>query len=151
MKRIVVGSITHAQLYRPEPGERYAVLSFVDVGVEVPRIERLAGLVERLVISADDCTPSDAEFNGRRLRPLSQAQAKQIARFVHANADRIDTLVIHCHAGLSRSPAAALEIAQALAIAEIEMLNGESVIPNEHVRDTLRVALAMQKEQPPLA
>lgn len=149
MKRIVVGSISHAQSYRAEPGERYAVLSFVDVGVEVPRIERREGLVERLVISADDCTPNDAEFNGRRLRPLSQAQAKQIARFVHANADRIDTLVIHCHAGLSRSPAAALEIAQALAIAEIEMLNGESVIPNEHVRDILRVALESQKPQMP--
>jgi predicted protein tyrosine phosphatase len=149
VKRIVVGSISHAQSYRAEPGERYAVLSFVDVGAEVPRIERREGLVERLVISADDCTPNDAEFNGRRLLPLSQAQAKQIARFVHANADRIDTLVIHCHAGLSRSPAAALEIAQALAIAEIEMLNGESVIPNEHVRDILRVALESQKPQMP--
>jgi predicted protein tyrosine phosphatase len=124
------------------------VLSFVDVGVEVPHIDRREGMVERLVIAADDCTPHDPPFNGVRLRPLSEAQAKQIARFVHANAARIDTLVIHCHAGISRSPGAALAIAESLAIAEIEMLNGESVLPNQHVRDTLRVALALQKEQP---
>jgi predicted protein tyrosine phosphatase len=141
--------MSQAQAYRPQPGERYAMLSFVDVGVEVPHIERREGLLERLVIAADDCTPHDPPFNGRRLRPLSEAQAKQVARFVRANADRIDTLVIHCHAGLSRSPGAAVAIAEALAIAEIEMLNGESVVPNQHVRDTLRVALALHKEQSP--
>lgn len=141
MKRIVVGSISHAQLYRPQPGERYAVLSFVDVGTEPAHIERGEGLVERLVISCDDCTPADPPFNGRYLRPLSEAQAKQVARFVRANVDRIDTLLIHCHAGLSRSPGAALAIAEALEIAQVEMLNGDSVIPNPHVRETVRAAL----------
>lgn len=141
MKRIVVGSIAHAQSYSPKPGERYAVLSFVDVGVEPPHMQRREGLVERLVISCDDCTPGDPPFNGRRLRPLSEAQAKQVARFVHANAGRIDTLVVHCHAGISRSPGAALAIAEALSIAEIEMLNGEGIMPNSHVRDTVRTAL----------
>jgi len=146
VKRIVVGSMSHAKAYCPEPGERYAVLSFVDVGVEVPRIERRAGLVERLVISCDDCTPEDPPFNGRRLKPLSEAQARQAARFVHANAERIDTLFVHCHAGLSRSPGAALAIAEVLAIAEINMLNGADVIPNKYVRDTLRAALEHQRK-----
>ena len=140
MKRIVVGSIEHAQNYRPERGERYAVLSFIDVGVEVPRMERHEGFVERLVIHADDCSPGDPPFNGRRLCPLSEAQARQVARFVRANAGRVDTLYVHCHAGLSRSPGAASAIAEALAIAEIEMLNGESVIPNRHVRELVRAA-----------
>lgn len=141
MKRIVVGSIEHVQSFRPQEGERYAVLSFVDVGSRVPHIERHEGFVERLVIHADDCTPQDPPFNGRRLCPLSQAQAKQVARFVRANAERIDTLYVHCHAGLSRSPGAATAIAEALAIAEIEMLNGSSVIPNRHVREMVRAAL----------
>lgn len=140
MKRIVVGSIEDVQNYRPGPGERYAVLSLIDVGVEVPHIERYEGFLERLVIHADDCAPGDPPFNGRRLCPLSQAQAKQVARFVRANAERIDTLYVHCHAGLSRSPGAASAIAEALAIAEIEMLNGESVIPNPHVRELVRAA-----------
>lgn len=141
MKRIVVGSIEHVQNFHPQTGERYAVLSFVDVGAQVPQIERHEGLVERLVIHADDCTPEDPPFNGRRLCPLSEAQAKQVARFVHANAERIDTLYVHCHAGLSRSPGAASAIAEALAIAEVEMLNGTSVIPNRHVRKLVRAAL----------
>lgn len=141
MKRIVVGSIEHAQRFRPQQGERYAVLSFLDVGAEVPRLERHAGFTERLVIHADDCTPGDPPFNGRRLCPLSEAQAKQVARFVRANAERVDTLYVHCHAGLSRSPGAAHAIAEALAVAEVEMMNGDSVIPNSHVRDLLRAAL----------
>lgn len=141
MKRIVVGSIEHAQNYRPARGERYAVLSFIDVGVEVPPIERHEGFIERLVIHADDCAPGDPPFDGRRLCPLSEAQAKQVARFVRANAERIDTLYVHCHAGLSRSPAAASAIAEALAVAEIEMLNGENVIPNQHVCELVRAAL----------
>jgi predicted protein tyrosine phosphatase len=140
VNRIIVGSIADAQHYRPQPGERYAVLSFIDVGCEPPRLERHEGFVERLVIHADDCTPDDASFAGRTLCPLSQAQARQVARFVRANADRIDTLLVHCHAGLSRSPGAATAIAEALAIAEIYMVNGESVIPNEHVRDLVRAA-----------
>lgn len=142
MKRIVVGSIEDAQRFEAPQGERYAVLSFVDVGVEVPRIPRREGLVERLVIHADDCLPGDPPFNGRRLCPLSDTQAKQVARFVHANAQRIETLVVHCHAGLSRSPGAALAIAEALAIAQVEMLNGESVMPNRYVHELVRQALA---------
>lgn len=140
MKRIVVGSIEDAQRYRPQAGERYAVLSFLDVGVEVPRIERHPGFTERLVIHADDCEPNDPPFNGRRLCPLSEAQAKQVARFVRANAERVDTLYVHCHAGLSRSPGAAHAIAEALAIAEIEMTNGDRIIPNTHVRELVRAA-----------
>lgn len=140
MKRIVVGSISDAQLYRPQAGERYAVLSFIDAGVEVPRLHRHAGFVERLVIHADDCTPHDPPFNGRRLCALSEAQAKQVARFVRANAERVDTLYVHCHAGLSRSPGAALAIGEALAVAEIEMTNGDAVIPNAHVRELLLAA-----------
>lgn len=116
------------------------MLSFVDVGTQPPTVQRHEGFTERLIIHADDCTPEDPPFNGRRLCPLSEAQAKQIARFVHANAKHIDTLVIHCHAGLSRSPGAGLAIAEALAIAEVEMVNGESVIPNKHVRELVKSA-----------
>jgi predicted protein tyrosine phosphatase len=141
VNRIVVGSIADAQRFRPQRGERYAVLSFVDVGCEPPRLERHDGFVERLVIHADDCTPDDAPFAGRVLCPLSEAQARQVARFVRANVERIDTLVVHCHAGLSRSPGAATAIAEALAIAELHMVNGESVIPNPYVRDLVRAAL----------
>ena len=146
MKRIVVGSIQDAQQFLPVHGERYAVLSFIDVGVEVPRIPRRGGLVEHLVVHADDCLPTDPPFNGRQPCPLSGAQAKQVARFVHANAERIDTLFVHCHAGLSRSPGAALAIAEVLAIAQVEMINGESVMPNRHVRASVGEALrALQK------
>ncbi|HLI95552.1 MAG TPA: hypothetical protein VKT72_05610 [Candidatus Baltobacteraceae bacterium] len=141
MNRIIVGSIADAQRFQPTPGERYAVLSFIDVGCEPPKLERHDGFVERLVVHTDDCTPDDPPFAGRLLCPLSEAQARQIARFVRANADRIDTLVVHCHAGLSRSPGAATAIGEALQIAEIYMVNGENVIPNVHVRDLVRAAL----------
>jgi predicted protein tyrosine phosphatase len=140
VNRIIVGSIADAQRYRPAPGERYAVLSFIDVGCEPPKLERHDGFAERLVIHCDDCTPGDQPLAGRALCPLSEGQARQVARFVRANAERIDTLLVHCHAGLSRSPGAATAIAEALAIAEIYMVNGESIVPNPHVRELVRAA-----------
>lgn len=148
IKRIVVGSMLHAHAYRPEQGERYAVLSFLDIGAESAVFPRPEGFVERLVIHADDCTPQDAQsaFDGRVLCPLSERQAQQIARFVRANAERIDTLVVHCHAGISRSPGAALAIAEALAVAQVEMLNGEHIAPNAHVRSLVAEALSAMAE-----
>lgn len=142
MKRIVVGSMDHAREFRPQPGERYAVLSFVDVGGEVVQLERMPGFVERLVVHADDCTPRNAHSADplRVLTPLSERQAQQVARFVRANAERVDTLFVHCHAGLSRSPAAAAAIAEALAIADVVMRN-EATFPNEHVRELVARAL----------
>lgn len=132
----------HAHDYRPRDGERYAVLSFLDMGAQSPAFARSTGFVERLVVHADDCTPGEAQsaFDGRALCPLSERQAQQIVRFVKANAERIDTLVVHCHAGISRSPGAALAIAEAMAVAEVEMLNGEQIAPNRHVRDLVRAA-----------
>ena len=147
MRRIIVGSMSHAQQYRPRLGERYAVLSIIDVGIDAPQFARHKGLVEQLVIAADDCTPYDPPFDGRRLSPLSEKQAERIAHFVDEIAERIDTLVVHCHAGLSRSPGAALAIAEAMAIAEVDMLNGRSVVPNPHVRETLRAALELQRRR----
>ena len=143
LKHIVVGSMSHAHAYRPEEGERYAVLSFLDIGAESPVFPRPEGFVERLVVHADDCAPQDAQssFDGRALCPLSERQAQQIARFIRANAERIDTLVVHCHAGISRSPGAALAIAEALAVSEVEMLNGDRIAPNAHVRNLVRDAL----------
>jgi predicted protein tyrosine phosphatase len=144
LKRIVVGSMLHAHAYRPKQGERYAVLSFLDIGAESPVFPRPEGFVERLVVHADDCTPEDAQvtFEGHTLCPLSERQAQQIARFIQANVQRIDTLVVHCHAGISRSPGAALAIAEALAVAEVEMLNGEQIAPNAHVRSLVSEALS---------
>lgn len=143
LKRIVVGSMLHAHAYLPQEGERYAVLSFLDIGAESPTFPRPEGFVERLVIHADDCTPEEAQsaFDGRMLCPLSERQAQQIARFIRANVERVDTLLVHCHAGISRSPGAALAIAEALAVAEVEMLNGERIAPNAHVRSLVSEAL----------
>jgi predicted protein tyrosine phosphatase len=143
VRRIVVGSILDAQQFRPAPGERYAVLSIVDTAYEPPRIPQREGFVDRLVVHADDCTPRDRQlaFDGRTLCPLSGDQAAEIAGFVRGVAPRVDTLVVHCHMGASRSPGAALAIAEAFAVADVEMITGPGVMPNPHVRSLVRAAL----------
>lgn len=148
MKRIFVGSLQAAKRFRPAPGERYGVLSLIDTptagSMRAPRIARLPGFVVRLIVEADDCEPADERDSTGHLHllSLSEEQARQIARFVYEYHSQLDTLVIHCVAGLSRSPAAAYAIASALGIENIEGI-ALSAFPNRHVRRLLGEALEL--------
>ena len=44
--------------------------------------------------------------------PISTYQVEQIIRFIYKNLKKIDTMLIHCDAGVSRSPAVAYFIAK---------------------------------------
>lgn len=132
MKRILVGSIQQARGYRPAPGERYAVISFVDVTAPTPSLKRYHGCVGRLVVRADDVL-RDHEDD---CVGLVHGDALRVALFCLKWKDAIDTLVVHCRMGMSRSPGAAEAIAEVLGIEDVEFLN-QNVIANRHVREAI--------------
>lgn len=45
-------------------------------------------------------------------KPFSKEQAQQLQAFIHQVAPQVSHLVVHCHAGLSRSPAVARYVAR---------------------------------------
>lgn len=131
-----MGSIAHARGYRPFPGERYAILSFVDVGAPAPPIRKHAGCAGRLIIRADDVTFEQEDgYTG-----LTRADAERIAKFCLGSCRDIDTLIVHCRMGMSRSPAAAEAIAQAFSISDIQYLN-QDAIANRRVKAMISEAL----------
>lgn len=136
MRRILVGSIQQARGYRPAPGERYAVISFVDVTAPTPPLKRYHGCVGRLVIRADDVLRDrEGDYVG-----LAHGDALKVALFCLKWQDAIDTLVVHCRMGMSRSPGAAEAIAEALGVDDVEFLN-QDVIANRHVREAVTAAI----------
>jgi predicted protein tyrosine phosphatase len=55
---------------------------------------------------------ADNEYDWEDKSLFSPQQAKQILEFVEKNWDKIEVLMIHCYAGISRSPAIAAAIAK---------------------------------------
>jgi len=142
LRKIRVLPLFSATKWKPEPGERYAVITLIDVGRNVTRLPKHPGFVERLVIHVDDVTLAEEIVDGERVwHALTSVQAAEIAFFAHHMRDQADVLLVHCVAGLSRSPAVGTAIAEALEIDDLE-IRSQDAIPNRHVLELMREALA---------
>ena len=88
----------------PELTDTYAVISIQDTvyggfGFELKQNAYCFGV---LTVYFDDI---EQPQHGAKL--MTEAQAAEIIRFISAHKDDVDTLLIHCFAGISRSKAAA--------------------------------------------
>lgn len=87
-------------------------------------------------------TPAEEILNGERVwRALTEAQAAEIVSFVRRIRNEADVLLVHCVAGVSRSPAVGMAIAEALGIEDLEIAS-QDAIPNRHVLTLVRKAFA---------
>lgn len=89
-------------------------------------------LVDLLQLRFDDITdqrPGWVEF--------SESHAQQIWKFVDKVWDKVDLLMIHCHAGLSRSPACGKVIAEKYD-PELSGFYNEMYFPNILVQNVMR-------------
>lgn len=93
--------------------------------------------VDLLQLRFDDIT---MERDG--WKPISDDQAKQVWEFVEKVWDKVDLLMIHCHAGLSRSTACGLVISEKYH-PEYAHLYEVFYMPNILVKQTLRKAANM--------
>lgn len=143
LHKIRVVNIFNAAKWRPDAGERYAVISLINRGVNANRIPKLPGFVRRLIIRADDSTPQNDFESGERLwHALTPEQAGEILRFAIDIRDLADVLLVHCVAGKSRSPAVAIAIAEAFGIDDLSVAAHDSV-PNPHVLQVMREAFGL--------
>lgn len=56
----------------------------------------------------------DAEDLPAHLQPLTLDQARTVCEFVRRHVERVEVIVVHCHHGMSRSPAVAAALAEGL-------------------------------------
>lgn len=108
--RVIALSREEAQRYRSS--EPYVVVSLTDTDAQQPHIEQHAMLQDWLALHFDDVYPQHCFDEGgtRLFCEMSEADASRIAAFVHRWWGRVATIVVHCHAGLSRSTGVAVAI-----------------------------------------
>ena len=125
-------SIEHDFLVRSS----YALISIRDTGAKRARIPKPSALRGVLHLMFDDAEPSDAMPLPPHVTAMNRSQAQQIWRFVDQHKAHVGAFVVHCHQGMSRSPAVAAALAVYLGLDEQSILRRYQ--PNRYVYDLMR-------------
>ena len=122
----------------------YVVISVHDPDRRPPRIPKKPGLRDVLCLGFDDAVPSGASPIGTSV-PMTEDHAQQVCAFVRKWSSQVETVVVHCEQGVSRSPAVAAALSKCLGLDESEFYR--FYYPNPHVY--LMVAEAWVRTSPP--
>ena len=92
----------------------YVLISICDPRKRSPRLPKsgLCGGILRLRFH--DATPVAGFELPDEIKLMTVRQAKSIWRLIQQHKDEVDTVVVHCEAGMSRSPAVAAAICRGL-------------------------------------
>jgi len=113
----------------------YVVISVGDPDKPRPKVKKQSGLRDVLFLAFHDAEPSASLDIPADIRLMSAEDAAQIRDFVHKHKATIGAIVIHCEQGMSRSPAIAAAISQALDLDSRRFLRDYT--PNQHVYHTV--------------
>jgi len=87
----------------------YVLISIVDPELPWAEWNKPNTLLSSMQMSFHDVDREVLDYPG--LQMMTEEQAKAIASFVIAYIDKVDTIVVHCEAGLSRSAGVSMAIA----------------------------------------
>lgn len=118
---------------------RYIVISVRDPERRRPRIRQTAGFHAVLYLAFHDAEPVSGYNLPRNIRLITPRIARAIWRFVRTNAESAETIVCHCEQGMSRSPAIAVALAEALGEDSEQILRETQ--PNKYVLELLRATV----------
>jgi predicted protein tyrosine phosphatase len=131
--QVIALSREGAQAYRSS--EPYVVISLTDTDAEHPELEPQATLKDRLSLHFDDIYPGDRVdvWGEPRFCEMQPEDAERIAAFVRRWWSEVATIVVHCHAGLSRSTGVAAAIRQHHGLDDRDLYEIPRS-PNQHCR-----------------
>jgi predicted protein tyrosine phosphatase len=122
----------------------YAVISISDPGSRRPKVRKQSGLRAVLRLCFHDAEPTGMPDLDRRVTCMHADQARQIWEFVTQHAD-VGTIVVHCEAGMSRSPAVAAALCEAMGMDD---RFSREYQPNAHVYRLVLDAAPTRQTQP---
>jgi predicted protein tyrosine phosphatase len=117
----------------------YVVVSIRDSNRRQPRIRRGSGLRGVHAIAFDDVEPAAGQELPSDLRLMTEDDAVDIWRFVERHRSEIDAVVCQCEEGMSRGPAIAAALAEALGGDADEILAAADI--NTHVYKLMTAAI----------
>jgi predicted protein tyrosine phosphatase len=137
--RVIALSREEAQRFRSS--DPYVVISLTDTDAEHPHLEPQESLRDRLSLHFDDIYPGFPVLEGvQPMCEMKEADAEHIAAFVLRWWGEVATIVVHCHAGLSRSTAVAAAIRAHHGLDERDLYE-EPRSPNTHCLTLVTQAL----------
>ena len=128
-------SIEHGFLVR----SAYALISIRDPGTRRARIPKSTALRGVLHLAFHDAEPAQNMTLPAQVELMTEAQAREIWRFVDRYRAEVGAFVVHCHQGMSRSPAVAAAVAAYLGLDDRQFWRNYA--PNLHVHQLLRATM----------
>ena len=113
----------------------YVVISIHDPGKKRAKVKPQCGLRDVLSLAFHDAEPSANFELPPEMKPITPAQADEIRNFVQKHESAIGAIVVHCEQGMSRSPAVAAAISDALGLDGRRFW--QLYTPNQHVYHTV--------------
>jgi len=96
-------SVEQGTLVRSE----FIVISIRDPEKPKARIPKQSSLRGVLYLAFDDAEPTPNRKLPEFIKPMTPAQAQKVIRFFEKYEAKVGAVVVHCEAGMSRSPAVA--------------------------------------------
>ena len=92
----------------------YIVISIHDTYSSPAKVKQQSGLRAVLQLAFDDAEPTNSAALPKALTLMTREQAKSIWEFVEHHMDTVGAVVVHCEAGVSRSPAVAAALCKSM-------------------------------------
>lgn len=124
-----------AEMPHIDPHPDHIIISVNEVNTEPYSIHENGNCQATLRLHFDDCEEADrniASWNGRQAQPLTEEQAYEIIKFVQTNQN-VPLIVVHCAAGVSRSPAIAAALSYMFNGRGTEQAFFDKHVPNRDV------------------
>ena len=109
--------------------ENFAVISITNPFTQDAIIKNSDNLMGLLRLNFDDIEKDEIR-NHVKYKTISNEQAKEIVDFVNSVKDKVDLLIVHCEAGVSRSVGVAAAVSLILNGSEEEFFTRPSYYPN---------------------
>ena len=124
----------------------YVVISIHDPNKRRPKVKKQSGLRDVLHLTFHDSEPSAYTELSPDIQIMTPALADQIRDFVRRHESDVGAIVVHCEQGMSRSPAVAAAISDALGLDPRRFW--QLYTPNQHVYHTVSDAFARDNAKP---
>ena len=113
----------------------YVVISITDPGTKPARISQTAGLRDVLRLQFHDAVPVTVFEMPPHIVLMNEDHANSIWQFALNWRDKVETIVVNCEQGMSRSPAVAAALCRSLDGDDRRFFN--EYVPNRYIYDQL--------------
>ncbi len=113
----------------------YALISIRDPDAAKARIPKAAGLRATLHLAFHDAEPEASMELPPHIVLPTEDHARMIWRFVDEHKEQVGAFVVHCHQGMSRSPAVAAALARYLGLSDDQFW--EEHAPNQYLNELM--------------